>query len=424
MRRYVFHLAILTLAALSPGLARGSDQEIAQQIIEKLQAEKQAGTLKRFSIDLQVDEGTVWLSGRVASDDQQFRALDLARRVPGVKQVVNDLTIGSPLAKTPGSRPANSPAPSLAAAPASALPTPAPPAAPQATHATAAHSMPPAVEVVRIQPTPAEPTYVEPSAQMPAALAANSASEPADCPPPSTPAYNPMLNSISKALVSAVGGGRNLDEQPTKKEQSASKVQHASGSLEVARSGGPIGSGVDSSVLTPQRAVVQAAQPVAGVPQQFVATPAGMQPVAPQMAMMAMPMQMQMPYGVPVYAGSQMQVPLAMGPARTVQYVGGPVGMGGAPAPVPMAMPGSGVGIAPARYDHPQMPGYAWPSYAAHPNYAAVTYPKQYSPTAWPYIGPFYPYPQVPLGWRKVTLEWDDGWWMLDFKDRRSMYNH
>ena len=98
---------------------------------------------------------------------------------------------------------------------------------------------------------------------------------------------------------------------------------------------------------------------------------------------------------------------------------GGPAG-----APVPMYMPGSGVGIAPARYDHPYMPGYAWPSYAACPNYAAVTYPKQYSPTAWPYIGPFYPYPQVPLGWRKVTLEWDDGWWFLDFKDRRTMYNH
>jgi hypothetical protein len=126
-------------------------------------------------------------------------------------------------------------------------------------------------------------------------------------------------------------------------------------------------------------------------------------------------------YAVPVYAGSTSQVPLAMGPARTVTYV---TQNEAAPAPVPMYMPGSGVGIAPARYDHPTMPGYAWPSYAAYPNYAAVTYPKQYSPTAWPYIGPFYPYPQVPLGWRKVTLEWDDGWWMLDFKDRRSMYNH
>ena len=66
------------------------------------------------------------------------------------------------------------------------------------------------------------------------------------------------------------------------------------------------------------------------------------------------------------------------------------------------------------------LPNYAWPSYAAYPNYAALTYPQQYSATAWPYIGPFYPYPQVPLGWRKVSLEWDDGWWHLDFRDRHS----
>jgi hypothetical protein len=69
-------------------------------------------------------------------------------------------------------------------------------------------------------------------------------------------------------------------------------------------------------------------------------------------------------------------------------------------------------------FDNAHMPNYAWPSYAANNNYAALTYPKQYSPTAWPYIGPFYPYPQVPLGWRKVTLEWDDGWWMLDFSHK------
>ena len=68
-------------------------------------------------------------------------------------------------------------------------------------------------------------------------------------------------------------------------------------------------------------------------------------------------------------------------------------------------------------YNLPNVPSYAWPSYAPYPNYASVTYPHQYSPTAWPYIGPFYPYPQVPLGWRKVKLEWDDGWWMLDFDD-------
>ena len=90
---------------------------------------------------------------------------------------------------------------------------------------------------------------------------------------------------------------------------------------------------------------------------------------------------------------------------------------GGAMAPVPM-QGGPGYGGGTPRYDQPNLPNYAWPSYAAHPNYAAVTYPKQYSASAWPYIGPFYPYPQVPLGWRKVALEWDDGLWYLDFTSK------
>jgi hypothetical protein len=103
---------------------------------------------------------------------------------------------------------------------------------------------------------------------------------------------------------------------------------------------------------------------------------------------------------------------------------GGPMGggyVGGGPVP----MGGTGVGMppVPGRADGPNMPGYAWPSYAASPNYAAVQYPTQYSPTAWPYIGPFYPYPQVPLGWRRASLEWDDGWWWLDF-DERHIHSH
>ena len=90
----------------------------------------------------------------------------------------------------------------------------------------------------------------------------------------------------------------------------------------------------------------------------------------------------------------------------------GGAGLGiGSPAPIPIGSGGGGVS------GTPNLPGYAWPGYAASPNYAALSYPKQYSPSAWPYIGPFYPYPQVPLGWRKVQLEWDDGWWFLDFRD-------
>jgi len=94
----------------------------------------------------------------------------------------------------------------------------------------------------------------------------------------------------------------------------------------------------------------------------------------------------------------------------------GPMMQASAPMPLPMASAGQDVSAMAG--GQPNMPGYAWPGYAAYPNYGAVSYPTQYSPSAWPYIGPFYPYPQVPLGWRRVELEWDDGWWYLDFHDR------
>ena len=105
--------------------------------------------------------------------------------------------------------------------------------------------------------------------------------------------------------------------------------------------------------------------------------------------------------------------------------MGGP-GMGGQSVMGPQG--GMPSGVVPTSYGHgpnyenPSMPGYAWPSYASYPNYAALSYPQQYSPTAWPYIGPFYPYPQVPLAWRKVSLEWDDGWWFLDFSAHNSSH--
>lgn len=64
----------------------------------------------------------------------------------------------------------------------------------------------------------------------------------------------------------------------------------------------------------------------------------------------------------------------------------------------------------------PGYPNYAWPSYAPYPNFSAVGYPTAYPWQAWPNIGPIYPYPEVPLDWRAVTLRWDDGIWWLDFK--------
>ncbi|MGL4553384.1 MAG: hypothetical protein ACRC33_19630, partial [Gemmataceae bacterium] len=60
----------------------------------------------------------------------------------------------------------------------------------------------------------------------------------------------------------------------------------------------------------------------------------------------------------------------------------------------------------------PNMPPYAWPTYAPYNNFSRVAYPTAYPYQSWPFIGPVYPFPKVPLGWRSVKLEWDDGhWW-------------
>ena len=59
----------------------------------------------------------------------------------------------------------------------------------------------------------------------------------------------------------------------------------------------------------------------------------------------------------------------------------------------------------------PRMPPYAWPTYAPYNNYSRVAYPEAYPYNAWPFIGPVYPFPKVPLGWRSIKLEWDDGYW-------------
>ena len=73
-------------------------------------------------------------------------------------------------------------------------------------------------------------------------------------------------------------------------------------------------------------------------------------------------------------------------------------------------------------YNQPNVPEYAWPTYAQYDNYAAVTYPGQYDASAFPYIGPFYPYPQVPLNWRQSTLEWKDGTWNLRFSTKTDKW--
>ncbi|MBP3694557.1 MAG: BON domain-containing protein [Thermoguttaceae bacterium] len=161
---------------------------------------------------------------------------------------------------------------------------------------------------------------------------------------------------------------------------------------------------------------------VNGVPvnQQGKATPAansvvenGTQSVMIQGAsMQSRPRPIQVSYGTTVKPVSNSVVNGAVPSAAPAPMMQG--------NPMPMhsqayAMPANGG--ASMRYDNPHMPRKAFPAYGTYPNTASVQYPKRHAASAWPYIGPYYPYPQVPDGWRKVTLEWHDGYWHLDFDD-------
>jgi len=96
-----------------------------------------------------------------------------------------------------------------------------------------------------------------------------------------------------------------------------------------------------------------------------------------------------------------------------------PLGAGEHAPGLSLGKPGEPVPIFQA---HPPMPGlvnnppplppYAWPTYAPYNNFSRVATPVIYPYQSWPYIGPMYPFPKVPLGWRSVKLTWEDGnWW-------------
>jgi hypothetical protein len=278
------------LALISPVVALGSDQELAQQIAGNL---KNSGRMKGYNISVKVQGTVVQLDGTVRNDEQLEQALTIAEVTPGIERVINNLAVKE------------------------ARDTSAPLALRQPASIARGDK-----QVVRRASRPTVTSAVrQASAEVPADQSHGQQAFHYDAPPQ-------MPATMNQNRASAKGAPRPIQR-------------------------------------------VGAAQ-------------------YQQMARASYPPEM-----IPPGAADAMQM---QGPMPA--YTG--------------AMP---AGVAPARFDQPHMPAYAWPSYAAYPNYAALTYPKQYSPTAWPFIGPFYPYPQVPLGWRKVSLEWDNGWWMLDFKD-------
>jgi hypothetical protein len=102
-------------------------------------------------------------------------------------------------------------------------------------------------------------------------------------------------------------------------------------------------------------------------------------------------------------------------PAPIREPLGPPPNAGAAPPAgmIPEPIPAFAAPM-PSPYDlnPPNMPPYSWPTYAPYNNFSRVAYPQAYPYQSWPFIGPCYPFPKVPLSWRSVKLEWEDGhWW-------------
>ncbi|MFW6170619.1 MAG: BON domain-containing protein [Planctomycetota bacterium] len=502
MRRLLFGLAIASIAALLPCGVHAGDQQVAQQIVQELRQHKADGQLKGFGIDLEVESGIVWLKGHVQSQQQQAMVLDVARRVDGVQQVINDIEIKSARSST-ASRSKSHVQPALlrtesgqgllnksgellsglhesmrhALRPDDKEPKqsatskagkqkppretkgllaglrtsvqrtllPAATDSPQqATRQRSKEARPtPALERPKLakadspRPTPDRPTPAQAEAVQ--AQPVTTRKQSTENPPPtraktrpSTPSDEQLAKAVIDKLRAQKDRGilkdfdvdlqvndqvvwvsghvasktqRNLVLDVTRRVRGVAKVVN---DLDIGGGGTP--AQVVSSPTPAKAPETQEPSPDASAEPDPADTANSGATASPSQA--PAPFQYA-PTEAPGGTASQQLggAPVPFAPAQSAAYQQQTMGQ---PVPeVPAAR-----GAARARFDNPSMPGYAWPSYAAYPNYGAVTYPRQYSPTAWPYIGPFYPYPQVPLGWRKVTLEWDDGWWMLDFKNK------
>jgi hypothetical protein len=346
-------LVVAAAAVLVPTWALAGNQEVAEQIKANL---RESGQLQGYRIGIKFQDGTAWLNGQVSSPEQMTTALKLAAQTPGVVRVVNNLTL-----------------PTQTGADATSADTAARPSSSTLSKVQAALTQP----FKRLEPASGA---VAPE-QLTQSTVFNAQSLDSD-------SRTQSAQRLQRAAIS-----------PLPKQQSepgsAQRVATAFAPAPVQPTAAVTTQQPTPAPVRGQRQPLPIAYAQAAVPAEPVEAAAeGV--AAPQP--MPQPMPQQMPGAMP------QQMPGAMPqqmPGAMPQY-GGPIPAG--------VMPG-------VRYDQPRMPNYAWPGYAAYPNYAGVTYPKQYSPMAWPYIGPFYPYPQCPMGWRKVTLEWHDGWWFLDFDD-------
>ncbi len=381
MRRFFLGLAIASLTASVPVTAFGGDREIADQIISILKQQQAKGSLKGFDIDLNVEAGVVTLVGSVANGSQAATVIEAAHAATGVKQVVSDIEIRSH--KKTDERPVST-----------------------RTQASSDDRIKQVSGEDDGTPAPLSIGGFESSAEAPSLI-------------PPTP---PQLEMAKPAV--SVEDATITESALARLAQFKSNGQLKHFELDLSTVAGEVWVRGHVANKAQKDLVLQTVQRVPGVTKvidDLTAKDAGATSLVKPASDTRM---VSAPSNMPTM-GKAIPEPRAHAPSMLASYDGAipvegvPASSGISPMPTPMPMNmGPSYGAGAPRYDQPQMPGYAWPSYAAYPNSAAVTYPKQYSASAWPYIGPFYPYPQVPLGWRKVALEWDDGLWYLDFTSK------
>lgn len=93
MKRFL--AAGLLLAATFASAQKGinPDDRIYDQVREKLTVDPD---VKGGALDVTVHDGVVTLKGRVDTDKGKSKATHLAKKVKGVKQVDNELSVGPP----------------------------------------------------------------------------------------------------------------------------------------------------------------------------------------------------------------------------------------------------------------------------------------------------------------------------------------
>jgi osmotically-inducible protein OsmY len=351
--------------------AQADDQAVAQRVVETIQQHKKTGALKGFGLDLQVENGVVWVKGEVANAQQHQLLVQSVAQLEGVVDVVNDVKVRAPQL-TPVAEPTSEIFGDIAQGLKNALgidgePDEKPEVGPE----------PAAVAV----PVPLPAVVPEPARAIARVMNVR----------PVTPVIDD--DAIAKAI------GQHLSALKDSGQLENFNVQISVGGGTVWMKGFTANEAQQASII----GIAQGIEGVGKVVNEMIIR----KPASFQIASVT-----QAPIAAPEPAFGVETAPVAPRPALVAQAAA----MTAPVASAPMQMMATPSGIAQARYEQPNLPAYAWPSYAAAPNYGQVNYPKQYSASAWPYIGPFYPYPQVPLGWRKVSLEWTDGWWFLDFE--------